>query len=167
MGILYVDGHANQFDLFRVPQAFRKVFGGEVSSTAMTFKNPEDPELAEYFCLKLDVEEFHDMDSFTKLKIERVLKNINNDSSFFKEINLLKTTPDLDYLFSLHEQSGTPVKNHSSQTSMKQELNDIRDVDPSPVSTKTATTTESVSTPPDDDQLSDLSDKEDNLPKFK
>tara|TARA_R110000868_G_scaffold275300_1_gene535016 strand:+ start:154 stop:525 length:372 start_codon:yes stop_codon:yes gene_type:complete len=119
MGILYVDGHANQFDLFRVPQMFRDVFGGEVSSTAMTFKNPKKPELAEYFCIKLDVEEIHDLDSFTQLKINRALKNLKNDGNFFKEINALKTTSDLDHIFSLHEQSGTPVKNHSSQTSMK------------------------------------------------
>jgi len=167
MGILYVDGHANQFDLFRVPQMFRDVFGGEVSSTAMTFNNPEKPELAEYFCIKLDVTEIDDLDSFTQLKINRVLQNLKNDGNFFKEINVLKTTSDLDHIFSLHEQSDTPVKNYSSQTSIKKELNDIRDVDPSPVSTETATTTESVSTYPDYDQLSDLSDNEDNLPKYK
>ncbi|MDF1683591.1 MAG: hypothetical protein P1U36_02940 [Legionellaceae bacterium] len=61
----------------------------------------------------------------------------------------------------------TPVKITASHASIKKELHDIREADSSPISNKTATTTEAVSTNPDYDDPSDLSDNEDNIPKFK
>jgi hypothetical protein len=168
MGILYIDGKADQIDLFRVPQAFRTVFGGEVSSKAITIKNPEGTEQQGYFCMQLNVEEIDSIDSFTKLKIERALKNLEDNGSFFKEIKRLKTTPDLDHIFSLNEQP-TPTKDKNP---IKEELKNIkREIDLSPETTKTTTTHETVSTHPGYDDQSDLSDlsddDENNLPKFK
>lgn len=154
MGILYIEGNADQFDLFRIPQEFRTVFGGEVSSKAITLKNPEDTKQQDYFCMKLDVEEIDSIDSFTKLKIERVLKNIQNNSNFFKDIKWLENTPDLDYIFSLNEPP-TATKN---QTLVKEELQNIRmESTPSP-----KTSVESSSNYPSYDELSDLSDDDED-----
>lgn len=152
MGTLYIDGKANKADFFRVTQEFRTIFGGEVSSTAITIKNPDGIEPQEYFCIKIDAEEIESMDSFTKLKIDRVFKNLNA-SNLFKELQLLKATPDLDYIFSLNEKS-SPKKD---QTAIKDELKKLQ-AETDLATIETTTTAESSPSYPSFDELSDLSD---------
>ena len=153
MEIIYLDGKAEPSDFYRIPQEFRKVFGGEVSSKSFTIKNPEKIEQQGYFCMQLHVAEIDGTDSFTKLKIERALKNLNDQGNFFKEMKWIKTTPDLDYIFSLNEKRTLEQNNNS----IKGQLEGIKreGIDSSP-----ATTHESGANSPD---LSDDTD----LPQFK
>ena len=164
MGILYIEGKADESHFFRVAEEFRAVFGGEVSSQAFTLKHPKNRQQQEFFCMKLDVEEIDNMSSFTKLKIERALKNLTQGENrhFFKEMKRLETTPDLEHIFSLNL-SPSSTKN---QQEVKEEIQH-RKAESSPSPT---TSTETRSTYPSYDELSDLSDDEDddkyNLPRF-
>lgn len=135
MGTLFLDGEGTAQAPSLVSEKFREVFGGEVSAATFSIKNPKTEAEGKYFCMKVDVEEIYDLDSFTQKKIEHVFKSLNQ-SPDFDSVEQLDANADLEYIFSVGEQAQKAAQQQTTAqeqtTPMKEQLKDIKADDPSP-----------------------------------